>query len=140
MRLPGPGSPHHARLAGPGALQPGRTARHVSAGRSPAGGERDRSPGGDRDEEQQRLAEAGIEPSIDSVGNSYDSALAKSVIGLFKTKVIRCEAWRQREAVEFATLERVDRFNNRRLIAPIGNILPPTRPRNATMSPRRPLH
>jgi transposase InsO family protein len=73
----------------------------------------------------ERLAEAGIEPSVGSVGDSYDNALAESVIGLFKTEVIRRRGpWRNLEAVEFATLEWVDWFNNRRLLEPIGNIPP----------------
>ncbi|MBM3508487.1 MAG: IS3 family transposase [Alphaproteobacteria bacterium] len=70
----------------------------------------------------ERLAEAGIEPSVGSVGDSYDNALAESVI---KTEVIRRRGpWRSLEAVEFATLEWVDWFNNRRLLEPIGNIPP----------------
>ncbi len=73
----------------------------------------------------ERLAEAGIEPSVGSVGDSYDNALAETVIGLFKAEVIhRCGPWRSFEAVEFATLEWVDWFNNRRLLEPIGNIPP----------------
>ena len=73
----------------------------------------------------ERLAEAGIEPSVGSVGDSYDNALAESVIGLYKTEVIRRGGpWRNLEAVEFATLEWVDWFNNRRLLEPIGNIPP----------------
>jgi transposase InsO family protein len=73
----------------------------------------------------ERLADAGIEPSVGSVGDSYDNALAESVIGLYKTEVIRrCGPWRHLEAVEFATLEWVDWFNNRRLLEPIGNIPP----------------
>lgn len=73
----------------------------------------------------ERLAEAGIEPSVGSVGDSYDNALAESVIGLFKTEVIRRRGpWRGLEAVEFATLEWVDWFNNRRLLGPVGNIPP----------------
>jgi len=73
----------------------------------------------------ERLAEAGIDPSVGSVGDSYDNALAETVIGLFKTEVIhRCGPWRSLEAVEFATLEWVDWFNNRRLLEPIGNIPP----------------
>jgi putative transposase len=73
----------------------------------------------------ERLAEAGIEPSVGSVGDSYDNALAESVIGLFKTEVIRRRGpWRSLEAVEFATLEWVDWFNNRRLLEPIGNVPP----------------
>ena len=73
----------------------------------------------------ERLADAGIEPSVGSVGDSYDNALAETVIGLFKTKVIRRRGpWRGIEAVEFATLEWVDWFNHRRLFEPIGNIPP----------------
>jgi transposase InsO family protein len=73
----------------------------------------------------ERLAEAGIEPSVGSVGDSYDNALAETVIGLYKTEVIhRSGPWRGVEAVEFATLEWVDWFNNRRLLEPIGNIPP----------------
>ena len=65
----------------------------------------------------ERLAEAGIEPSVGSVGDSYDNALAETVIGLFKTEVIhRRGPWRSLEAVEYATLEWVDWFNNRRLL------------------------
>jgi transposase InsO family protein len=73
----------------------------------------------------ERLAEAGIEPSVGSVGDSYDNALAETVIGLFKTEIIhRRGPWRSFEAVEFATLEWVDWFNNRRLLEPIGNLPP----------------
>jgi putative transposase len=73
----------------------------------------------------ERLADAGIEPSVGSVGDSYDNALAETVIGLFKTEVIRRRGpWRGIEAVEFATLEWVDWFNHRRLFEPIGNIPP----------------
>ena len=72
-----------------------------------------------------RLAEAGIEPSVGSVGDSYDNALAETVIGLFKAEVIhRCGPWRSFEAVEYATLEWVDWFNHRRLLEPIGHIPP----------------
>jgi putative transposase len=73
----------------------------------------------------ERLAEAGIEPSVGSIGDSFDNALAETVIGLFKTEVIRRRGpWRSLEAVEWATLEWVDWFNHRRLLAPIGNIPP----------------
>jgi putative transposase len=73
----------------------------------------------------ERLAEAGIEPSVGSVGDSYDNALAETAIGLFKTEVIhRRGPWRNLEAVEFATLEWVDWFNTRRLLEPIGHIPP----------------
>jgi len=73
----------------------------------------------------ERLAEAGIEPSVGSVGDSYDNALAETINGLFKAEVIhRRGPWRSSEAVEFATLEWVDWFNNRRLLEPIGNVPP----------------
>jgi putative transposase len=73
----------------------------------------------------ERLAEAGVEPSVGSVGDSYDNALAETVIGLFKTEVIhRRGPWRSFEAVEFATLEWVDWFNHRRLLESIGNVPP----------------
>jgi putative transposase len=72
-----------------------------------------------------RLAEAGIEPSVGSVGDSYDNALAETIIGLFKAEVIhRRGPWRSLEAVEYATLEWVDWFNTRRLLESIGNIPP----------------
>ena len=70
----------------------------------------------------ERLAEAGAEPSVGSRGDSYDNALAETVIGLFKTEVIRRRGpWRNVDAVEYATLEWVDWFNHRRLLEPIGN-------------------
>lgn len=73
----------------------------------------------------ERLAEAGIESSVGSVGDSYDNALAETINGLYKAEVIhRRGPWRSMEAVEFATLEWVDWFNNRRLLEPIGNIPP----------------
>jgi putative transposase len=73
----------------------------------------------------ERLSEAGIEPSVGSVGDSYDNALAETINGLYKAEVIhRRGPWRSFEAVEFATLEWVDWFNNRRLLEPIGNIPP----------------
>jgi putative transposase len=73
----------------------------------------------------ERLAEAGIEPSVGSIGDSYDNALAETINGLYKAEVIhRRGPWRSFEAVEFATLEWVDWFNHRRLLEPIGNIPP----------------
>jgi transposase InsO family protein len=73
----------------------------------------------------ERLAEAGIAPSVGSRGDSYDNALAESVIGLFKTEVIQRKGpWRHLEAVEFATLDWVDWFNTRRLLEPIGYVPP----------------
>ena len=73
----------------------------------------------------ERLAEAGIEPSVGSVGDSYDNALAESVIGLFKTEVIRRRGpWRNLDDVEFAVLEWVHWFNTTRLFDPIGHVPP----------------
>ena len=73
----------------------------------------------------ERLAKAGIEPSVGSVGDAFDNALAETVIGLFKTEVIRRRGpWRSLEAVEFATLEWVHWFNHRRLLGPIGHVPP----------------
>jgi len=72
-----------------------------------------------------RLADAGIEPSVGSRGDSYDNAMAESIIGLFKTEVIqRTGPWRHLEGVEYATLEWVDWFNTRRLLEPIGYVPP----------------
>ena len=72
-----------------------------------------------------RLLDAGIEPSVGSVGDSYDNALAETVIGLFKTEVIhRRGPWRSLDAVEYATLEWVDWYNHRRLLASIGDMPP----------------
>ena len=73
----------------------------------------------------ERLAETGIEPFVGSVGDSYDNALAETINGLYKAEVIhRRGPWRSMEAVEFATLEWVDWFNNRRLLSSIGNMPP----------------
>ena len=73
----------------------------------------------------ERLAEGGIERSVGSVGDSYDNALAETVIGLYKTEVIRRRGpWRNIDAVEYATLEWVDWFNHRRLLGPIGYVPP----------------
>jgi len=72
----------------------------------------------------ERLAEAGAEPSVGSVGDSYD-ALAETIIGLYKTERIHQRGpWRHVDAVEYATLEWVDWFNHRRLLEPIGNVPP----------------
>ena len=72
-----------------------------------------------------RLTEAEISPSVGSVGDSYDNALAESVIGLYKTELIRNKGpWRNLDHVEYATLEYVDWFNHRRLLEPIGDIPP----------------
>jgi putative transposase len=73
----------------------------------------------------ERLAEASIEPSVGSVGDSYDNAMAETIFGLFKAEVIWPNGpWKGLEEVEFATLEWVDWFNNRRLLEPIGDIPP----------------
>jgi putative transposase len=73
----------------------------------------------------ERLAECGIQPSVGSRGDSYDNALAESIIGLFKTEVIeRRRPWKSAEAVEFATFQWVDWFNNWRLLEPIGDVPP----------------
>lgn len=70
-------------------------------------------------------AEAGIEPSVGSVGDSYDNAMAETIIGLYKTELIRQRGpWRNIDDVEFATLTWVDWFNNRRLFQPIGDVPP----------------
>ena len=79
-----------------------------------------------------------IAPSIGSVGYAYDNAMAESIIDLFKTEVIRCQGpWRNRDAVEMATLEWVDWYNNRRLFEALGDI-PPAEAESAyyaTMTP-----
>ena len=73
----------------------------------------------------ERLAKAGIEPSVGSVGDAYDNALAETINGLYKTEVIRRRAsWRTTDEVELETLKWVDWFNHRRLLEPIGNIPP----------------
>jgi transposase InsO family protein len=73
----------------------------------------------------ERLAEAGIEPSVGSRGDSYDNALAETINGLYKTELIHKRApWKTREAVELATLEWVAWFNHHRLLEPIGYIPP----------------
>ena len=70
-----------------------------------------------------RSSQAGVEPSVGSVGDSYDNALAGTIDGLYKAEVVwRRGPWRNFEAVEFATMEWVDWFNKRRLLEPIGNI------------------
>ena len=72
----------------------------------------------------ERLAEAGVEASVGSVGDSYDNALAETINGLYKAEVIHRQSWKNRDAVELATLTWVDWFNHRRLLGPIGNIPP----------------
>ena len=73
----------------------------------------------------ERLAQAGIEPSVGSRGDSYDNALAETINGLYKTELIHRRApWKTKEAVELATLEWVSWFNHHRLLEPIGYIPP----------------
>ena len=73
----------------------------------------------------ERLAEAGVEPSVGSKGDSYDNALAETINGLYKAELIHRRApWKTKEAVELATLEWVSWFNNQRLLEPIGYIPP----------------
>ena len=73
----------------------------------------------------ERLAEAGIVPSVGSVGDSYDNSLAETIIGLYKTELIYKDGpWQGIEQLELKTLDWVDWFNNRRLFGPIGNIPP----------------
>ena len=73
----------------------------------------------------ERLAEAGIAPSIGAAGDAYDNAMAESTIGLYKTELIsRQGPWRTPEQVEFATLEYIDWWNNRRLHTEIGDVPP----------------
>ena len=73
----------------------------------------------------ERLIDAGVKPSVGTTGDSYDNALAETIIGLYKTEVIHHRGpWRHIDAVEYATLEWVDWFNNRRLLEPIGNMPP----------------
>src|SRR5688572_15109933 len=73
----------------------------------------------------ERLTQAGAQPSVGSVGDSYDNALAETIIGLYKAELIHHRGpWRNIDAVEYGTLEWVDWFNNRRLLEPIGNVPP----------------
>ena len=73
----------------------------------------------------ERLAEAGAVTSVGSRGDSYDNALAETVIGLYKTELIRRRSpWKGIDDVEYATLEWVDWFNHRRLLEPIGHVPP----------------
>lgn len=73
----------------------------------------------------ERLAGAGAAPSVGSVGDAYDNALAESVIGLYKTEVIRRRGpWKSFDEVEYATLEWVAWFNTQRLPEPLGYVPP----------------
>jgi putative transposase len=86
----------------------------------------------------ERLADAGAVPSIGSVGDSYDNAMAESIIGLFKTELIRRKGpWKSLDDVEIATLEWVDWFNNRRLFRALGDIHRPMPKPTTTSPPRR---
>jgi putative transposase len=73
----------------------------------------------------ERLAEAGAVASVGSRGDSFDNALAETIIGLYKTELIRRRGpWKGIDDVEYATLEWVDWFNHRRLLEPIGHVPP----------------
>ena len=86
-----------------------------------------------------RLVETGISPSVGSVGDSYDNALAESVIGLYKTELIHNKGpWRNLDHVEYATLEYIDWFNHRRLLEPNGDIPPAEKEANHYSKPRPP--
>ena len=71
-----------------------------------------------------RLREAGIQPSVGSVGDSYDNALAESAIGLFKTELINRRSWKCLQDLEHATLEWVAWYNSRRLHSSLGYVSP----------------
>lgn len=82
-------------------------------------------PGSRGGRNTERLAEAGAVTSVGSRGHSYDNAMAESIIGLYKTELIRRRGpWKGIDDVEYATLEWVDWFNHRRLLVPIGNVPP----------------
>jgi putative transposase len=73
----------------------------------------------------ERLAEAGAVTSVGSRGDSYENALAETIIGLYKTELVRRRSpWKGIDQVEYATLEWVDWFNHRRLLEPIGYVPP----------------
>ena len=73
----------------------------------------------------ERLAEEGITPSVDSVGDAYDNALAESIIGLFKAEFIyKKSPWKNFDAAQYATLDWISWFSTRRLLEPLGNIPP----------------
>jgi len=85
----------------------------------------------------ERLEGAGIAPSVASVGDSYDNAMAESMVGLYKTEVIRRRGpWKGFDDIEYATLEWVDWFNDRRLLEPIGHV-PPASSRPPAIGRRR---
>ena len=86
----------------------------------------------------ERLAEAGIAPSVGSRGDSYDNALAETINGLYKAELIhRRGPWRTRESVELATLEWVSWFNHQRLMGPLGYIPPAEAEANYYRQPNR---
>lgn len=71
------------------------------------------------------MAEAGVEPSVESRGDSYDSAPAETINGLYKAELFcRRAPWKTKQPVELATLELVSWFNHYRLLEPIGHVLP----------------
>ena len=72
----------------------------------------------------ERLAEVGVDPSVGSVGDSYDNALAETINGLYKAEVIHRRSWRNREQVELATLDWEHWYNHKRLLGPIGHVPP----------------
>jgi transposase InsO family protein len=73
----------------------------------------------------ERLVQAGIEPSVDSTGDSYDNALAETINGLYKAEMIHCRGpWKTRQTAELATPEWVSWFNSQRVLEPIGYIPP----------------
>src|SRR3546814_14791627 len=87
----------------------------------------------------QRLAEAKLVPSVGSVGDSYDNALAETINGLYKAEVIwRQRSWPSVSAVEMATLRWVDWYNNHRLFGPIVNLPPSAAEDNYTAAPEKP--
>ena len=118
------GEPHGPCNLRSGCLGTGDTCQEARQGIGPRASQRSRCPirvikySG-------RLAEAGVDPSVGSVGDRYDNALAETINGLYKAEAIhRRGPWRSFEAVEYATLEWVDWFNHQRLLGPIGNIPP----------------
>jgi len=73
----------------------------------------------------ERLAKAGMEPSVGSVGDPYDKALAETLNGLYKTELVHRQGpWRNMQGLKMATLRWIDWFNTRPLLGPIGNIPP----------------
>ena len=86
----------------------------------------------------ERLAEAGIEPSVGSKGDSYDNALAETINGLYKAELIHRRApWKTKESVELATLHWVAWFNNHRLLISRPQNLKQTTTGNSPVKPPR---